>query len=202
MSCTQTQSASATTPKTQFCVCVKNGRSEIDLSAGTASYQVGELDAEARHMRYAPEFPHSRRVAPGFHQKQGKRPKMFRRYAPEPCKWCKIKCFGALYICAGSHRETHHHSTTHQTRFPHTYEIYMCLTALFPRLGASATPESSNACTKRSQAFPTTRPYSLPGTGSSSDNPRALCCGFPAFGAQPRTTQSLDQLAWLARAFT
>ena len=184
MSCTQTQSASATTPKTQFFLCVKNGRSEIDLSAGTASYQVGELDAEARHMRYAPEFPHSRRVAPGFHQKQGKRPKMFRRYAPEPCKWCKIKCFAARSICAG--RPT---TTPPPTRRDFlTHMKYICVLLPF---SPAWEPQRHRSPQMRVQneAFPTTRPYSLPGTGSSSDNPRALCCGFPAFGAQPRTTQ-------------
>ena len=49
-----------------------------------------------------------------FHQKQGKRPKFFRRYAPEPYKSCKkAQNFPALR--AG--RPT--------TRFPHTY--YICL---------------------------------------------------------------------------
>ena len=40
-----------------------------------------------------------RRFAPGFYQKQSKRPEIFRRYAPEPCK--------------STRRETHHQ------RFPH-----------------------------------------------------------------------------------
>ena len=56
----------------------------------------------------------SRRSAPGSHQKQSKRPKFFRRYAPEPCKWCKkAQIFPALR--AGKLT----------TRFPHTY--YICL---------------------------------------------------------------------------
>ena len=63
----------------------------------------------------------SRRSAPGSHQKQSKRPKFFRRYAPEPCKWCKkAQIFPALR--AG--RLT--------TRFPHTYSICLYSPVLQP----------------------------------------------------------------------
>ena len=55
----------------------------------------------------------SRRSAPGSHQKQSKRPKFFRRYAPEPCKWCKkAKRFPAL------------RAGRLATRFPPTYFQY------------------------------------------------------------------------------
>ena len=74
-------------------------------STGSGRDQVGKLD---RGHTYAPKK--SRRYAPGFHQKQGKRPKIFRRYAPEPYKSCK-KAQNVPALRAG--RPT--------TGFPHTY---------------------------------------------------------------------------------
>ena len=62
----------------------------------------GEISACVRAVRHEPRRPSrnscqrahicpkiSRRYAPGSHQKQSKRPQSFRRYAPEPCEWCK-----------------------------------------------------------------------------------------------------------------
>ena len=51
----------------------------------------------------------SRRSAPGFHQKQSTRPQIFRRYAPEPCKWCQ-KCPN---FSGSTRRETHHQISPH-----------------------------------------------------------------------------------------
>ena len=45
-----------------------------------------------------------RRSAPEFHQKQSKRPQIFRAYAPEPCKWCEK----APIFSGATRRETHH----------------------------------------------------------------------------------------------
>ena len=71
--------------------------------------------AFSRNRVKGPKLPGA--YAPGFHQKQGKRPKIFRRYAPQMVQK------GPTFYGA-TRRETHHQISPHI--------LNMCLQPFFP----------------------------------------------------------------------
>ena len=97
----------------------------------------------------------SRRSAPGFHQKQSKRPQICRRYAPEPCKWCERK---DQKFCGATRRETHHQISPHI--------LNMCLQPCLP-----AWPDTRDV---PPPTMPPTIPLTATAPGTLANNTNAV----------------------------